>query len=60
VGRAVKETTISGIAFDLLKTVDMVSDEMVWKNTGWCGKKQWIPVSMGGPAIRCKINVGGK
>jgi TldD protein len=59
-GRAVKETTISGIAFDMLKTVDMVSDEMVWKNTGWCGKKQWIPVSMGGPAIKCKINVGGK
>ncbi len=59
-GRAVKETTISGIAFDMLKTADMVSDEMVWKNTGWCGKKQWIPVSMGGPAIRCKINVGGR
>lgn len=59
-GRAIKETTISGIAFDMLKTVDMVSDEMVWKNTGMCGKKQWIPVSMGGPAIRCRINVGGK
>ncbi len=59
-GRAIKETTISGIAFDMLKTVDMISDEMVWKNTGMCGKKQWIPVSMGGPAIRCKINIGGK
>ncbi len=59
-GRAIKETTISGIAFDMLKTVDMVSDEMIWKNTGRCGKKQWIPVSMGGPAIRCRINVGGK
>lgn len=59
-GRAIKDTTISGIAFDMLKTVDMVSDTMVWKNMGRCGKKQWIAVSMGGPAIRCKINVGGK
>jgi TldD protein len=59
-GSAIKETTISGIAFDMLKTVDMVSNEMVWKNTGWCGKKQWIPVSMGGPSIRCKISIGGK
>lgn len=59
-GCAIKDTTISGIAFDMLKTVDMVSDEMVWKNVGRCGKKQWIAVSMGGPAIRCRINVGGK
>lgn len=59
-GRAIKETTISGLAFDMLQTVDMVSDTMVWENSGWCGKKQWIPVSMGGPALRCKINIGGK
>lgn len=59
-GRAIKETTISGLAFDMLKTVDMVSNEMVWIHTGVCGKKQWIPVSMGGLAIRCRINVGGK
>jgi TldD protein len=59
-GRAIKETTISGIAFDVLKSVDMVSDEMVWINSGMCGKKQMIPVSIGGPAIRCRINVGGK
>lgn len=59
-GRAIKETTISGIAFDMLQTVDMVSDTMIWENAGLCGKKQWIPVSMGGPALRCKINVGGK
>ena len=28
-GRAILDTTISGVAFDMLKTVDMVSDNMV-------------------------------
>ena len=59
-GRAIKDTTISGIAFDMLKTVTMVSDDMVWSCGGFCGKKQMIPVGMGGPAIKCKVNIGGK
>ncbi|MEJ6950484.1 TldD/PmbA family protein [Natronospora cellulosivora (SeqCode)] len=59
-GRAIKDTTISGVAFDMLKTIDMISDEMYWSNAGMCGKKQSIPVGMGGPAIKCKINIGGK
>ena len=60
IGRAIKETTISGIAFDVLKTVDMISKEMSWSAGGMCGKKQWIPVGMGGPAIKCKVNIGGR
>ncbi|MFW6287918.1 MAG: TldD/PmbA family protein [bacterium] len=59
-GRAIKDTTISGVAFDMLKTVTMISDEMYWASGGMCGKKQLIPVGMGGPAIKCKVNVGGK
>lgn len=59
-GRAILDTTISGVAFDMLKTVDMVSDEMVWASSGYCGKKQPMPVGMGGPAIRCKITMGGR
>ncbi len=59
-GKAIKDTTISGIAFDVLKTVTMVSDDMSWSNGGMCGKKQSIPVGMGGPAIKCKINIGGR
>ena len=59
-GKAVLDTTISGIAFDVLKTVTMVSDEMTWVNGGFCGKKQMIPVGMGGPAIKCKVTIGGK
>ena len=60
IGRAIKSTTISGVAFEMLKTVTMVSDDLTWTNCGMCGKKQPIPVSMGGPAIKCKLNVGGR
>lgn len=59
-GRAILDTTVSGVAFDMLKTVDMVSDEMVWSSSGFCGKKQAMPVGMGGPALRCKIMMGGR
>ena len=59
-GRAILDTTISGMAFDMLRTVDMVSDEMIWDSSGYCGKKQPIPVSVGGPALRCTVNVGGR
>lgn len=59
-GKAIKDTTISGIAFDMLKTVSMVSDELFWSSGGMCGKKQPIPVGMGGPAVKCRMNIGGK
>lgn len=59
-GKAIKNTTISGRAFDVLSSVTMVSDDMKWSAGGMCGKKQPIPTGMGGPAIKCKINVGGK
>ena len=60
IGKALRDTTISGVAFDVLKTVDMLSDDLAWSCSGMCGKKQSIPVGMGGPAIRCRVNVGGK
>ena len=59
-GRALLDTTISGVAFNMLKTVDMVSDEVVWSSSGFCGKKQPMPVGMGGPALRCKVMIGGR
>jgi TldD protein len=58
--RALRDTTVSGVAFDMLKTVTAISDDMVWGCGGMCGKKQMIPVGMGGPAIACTINIGGK
>ena len=57
---ALRDTTIAGVAFDMLQTVTMVSDDMVWKNGGMCGKKQMIPVGMGGPAVKCRVNIGGR
>lgn len=60
IGRALRDTTISGVAFNTLKTVDMLSDNVVWDFAGYCGKKQPMPVSMGGPAIRCRLNIGGR
>ncbi|MCL2841182.1 MAG: TldD/PmbA family protein [Defluviitaleaceae bacterium] len=60
IGKAIRETTISGVAFDMLKTVDMISDDMVWEISGFCGKKQIMTTAMGGPALRCDMNIGGK
>jgi len=59
-GKAIKDTTVSGVAFEMLKTVDMISDDMHWDVSGFCGKKQAMTASMGGPALRCDINIGGK
>ena len=59
-GRALRDTTISGVAFDMLKTVDMVSDQVSWNSSGFCGKKQMIPVGIGGPELKCRVTMGGQ
>jgi TldD protein len=59
-GKAIRETTISGVAFEMLKTVDVVSDDMAWEISGFCGKGQPMTTSMGGPALRCEMNIGGR
>ena len=60
-GRAIRDTTISGVAFDMLKTVTHVGDDFKWSGPGgWCGKGQIAQVGMGGPSIKCKITVAGR
>ena len=59
-GRAIRDTTISGVAFDMLKTVTHVGDTLAWLPSSWCGKKQMIQVGMAGPAIKCRITLGGQ
>ncbi len=59
-GRALYDTTISGLAFEMLKGVDMLSDEIEWVSSGFCGKKQPMPVGIGGPHVRCELTVGGR
>jgi TldD protein len=59
-GRAIKDTTLSGSAIKMLQSVDAVSADMSWENSGYCGKKQPMVVSMGGPALRAKAQLGGE
>jgi TldD protein len=59
-GRALRDTTISGSAIKVLQSVDAVSDDLYWSCSGYCGKKQPMVVSMGGPALRAKVHVGGQ
>ncbi len=60
IGRAIRDTTISGSAIKVLQSVDAVSGDMHWNCGGYCGKKQPMVVSMGGPAIRGLVHVGGE
>ena len=60
VGRAIRDTTLSGSAIKMLQSVDAVSDDMVWNCGGYCGKKQMMVVSMGGPALRAYAHLGGE
>jgi TldD protein len=59
-GRAVRNTTLSGNAIQVLKDVDAVSDDMHWSCAGYCGKKQPMVVAMGGPALRTQAHMGGQ
>ena len=58
-GAAIRDTTLSGSAIKVLQSVDAVSDDMVWNCGGYCGKKQLMVVSMGGPALRARAHLGG-
>jgi TldD protein len=60
IGRAVRDTTLSGSALKVLQNVDAVSDDMYWNCSGYCGKKQPMVVSMGGPALRTRAQLGGE
>ena len=56
-----REATLSGIAFDVLTSVDAVSEEFRWDlGTGYCGKGQPAKVDAGGPYVRCRIHLGGR
>jgi TldD protein len=58
-GRAIRDTTVSGSAIKVLQAVDAISDDMTWSAAGYCGKKQPMVVSFGGPAIRTRAHLGG-
>jgi TldD protein len=52
--------SISGNAFEVLKSVDMIGNEFHYDiGTGYCGKYQPAKVDGGGPHIRCEAIIGG-
>jgi len=56
----VRGVTISGIAFDVMRTVDAVSRDFHWDlGSGYCGKGQPAKVDAGGPYVRCEVMLGG-
>ncbi len=60
-GELVRGVTISGIAFEVLATVDAVSSSFAWElGSGYCGKGQPAKVDAGGPYIRCQVLLGGE
>jgi len=58
--KLLKGVTVSGLAFDVLQNVDMVSKEFKWDlGSGYCGKGQPAKVDAGGPYVRTKVLLGG-
>lgn len=52
---------ISGLAFDVLSTVDAVSSDFRWElGAGYCGKGQPAKVDAGGPWLACTMLVGSR
>lgn len=56
----IRGTTISGQAFEMLKSITMISDKQAWRFGGACGKKQRIETATGGPAVKCRANMAGR
>lgn len=60
-GRLFREVSLSGMAFEVLSTVDAVSSDFQWDlGGGYCGKGQRAKVDAGGPWLRCRLVVGGR
>ncbi len=56
----VQGASISGNAFDVLQSIDMVGNKFQYDiGTGYCGKYQLAKVDGGGPHVRCTAIIGG-
>jgi TldD protein len=56
--KSLRGVTISGNAFEVLKNVDAIGDDMTMR-TGLCGKEQVNFAGIGGPSLRTKLLMGG-
>jgi TldD protein len=60
-GTLVRGDSISGNAFEVLRSVDMVGNSFQYDiGTGYCGKYQPAKVDGGGPHVRCTAIIGGR
>ena len=60
IGEPFRGITISGNAYDVLKSVDAVGkDFSLEMGRGHCGKMQLAKVDGGGPTVRCRVLFGG-
>lgn len=59
-GKIFSPIVLTGYVPDLLKSITMISDEVVLSGGGYCGKgyKEWVKVSDGGPYIKARIRLG--
>lgn len=59
-GRVASPVFCSGYVPDVLKAIDMVSDDFVLAGSGFCGKgyKEYVKVSSGGPYVKTKMRLG--
>jgi hypothetical protein len=61
VGELLRGVTVTGNAFEVLSSVDGVSDTLRWDlGSGHCGKGQPAKVDAGGPHLRCKALLSGR
>lgn len=58
ISHAIKDTTISGNAIDILSSISMVSKDFLWDITGLCSKYQSMILATGGPYIKCNLLLG--
>ncbi|MEW5853303.1 MAG: TldD/PmbA family protein [Myxococcota bacterium] len=60
-GPLLRGCTMTGNAFDVLRSVDAVGDAFAWRlGSGYCGKGQPAKVDAGGPHVRCQVVLGGR
>lgn len=59
-GRIFSPIVLTGYVPDLLKSISMMSREVILSGGGMCGKgyKEWVKVSDGGPYIKARIRLG--
>ncbi len=61
IGQLMRGATMSGQAFNVLQSVDMVGSDFEFAmGSGFCGKGQPAKVDGGGPSLRCQVMIGGR